>query len=145
MAINRGIDGMTCPACGSDDWKAASLVYQEGLTNVDTATKSVGLGVGGGHVGLGIGSGKTKGVHQTVLSKQAELPSENSWRVAFIMGAVVTAILGLFASFWWLISVLFIVGVFATWSAGAEAREKQVELYNKKRVCQRCGHIYYAI
>ena len=133
---------MTCPVCNGNNWKAASLVYQEGLTTVDTSTNSLGLGLGGGHLGLGVARGKTKGVHQTELSKRAAPPSENSWRVAFLMGAIVTAILGLFASFWWFITCLFIAGVFATWTSGAEARAKEVEFYNNKRVCQQCGHIY---
>lgn len=134
---------MNCPVCGSDDWKAASLVHQEGLIHVDTATNSLGIGVGGGNIGAGAARGKTKGVHQTTLSKQAELPPENSWRMAFSSGAVITAFLGLFASFWWLFTVLCIVGVVKTWSAGAEAREKEVGLYNKKRICQRCGHGFH--
>ena len=134
---------MTCTACGSDDWKAASLVYQEGLTNVDTATKSVGLGVGGGHVGVGIGSGKTKGVHQTVLSKQAAPPKNNSLGAEFFVGLVFTGVIGLFYHFWWVISLLCIIGIVFTWNSDSEKRAKQLELYNKKRVCQRCGHIYY--
>lgn len=136
---------MSCPDCGSDDWKKASLVYQEGLINIDTATNSLGFGVGGGHLGVGLGRGKTKGVHQTELSKRAELPSDSSARIGFVCGAAVTAILGLFTSFWWLLTVLCIVGAFVTWSAGADARAKEIELYNKTRVCQRCGHIYYAL
>ena len=136
---------MNCPTCGSDDWKAASLVYQEGLTNVDTATKSVGLGVGGGHVGVGIGRGKTKGVHQTALSKQAAPPQDNSIGAVFFVGLVFTGVIGLFYHFWWVISLLCVVGIVSTWNSDSEKRAKQLELYNKKRVCQRCGHIYYAL
>lgn len=35
---------MSCPNCGNDDWKLASLVYQNGLTHVNTSTTALGVG-----------------------------------------------------------------------------------------------------
>lgn len=136
---------MSCPACGSDDWKTASLVYQEGLTNVDTATKSVGLGVGGGHVGVGIGRGKTKGIHQTALSKQAAPPQDNSIRTNCVALAVLTFLFGFLVNSVWILTGLFILGAVVFWKSGGIKREQQLSAYAAKRVCQRCGHIYYAI
>jgi hypothetical protein len=69
---------MTCPTCNADDWKLASVVYQEGLSHVATSSNgsTVGVGVGSGGVGVGYArtSSDTQGAHQTEFSKRAARP-----------------------------------------------------------------------
>jgi hypothetical protein len=69
---------MTCPKCGSEEWKLASVVYAEGIHNLSATTNFFGGGLGadvlGVDIGAGVGRGKTSGTHQTMLSELAAPP-----------------------------------------------------------------------
>ena len=74
---------MNCPKCHSDDWKLASVIYDQGLTDVNTTTSGgtlgAGIGTGGVNVGYARSSSDTSGEHQTNFSKLAappEMPSK---------------------------------------------------------------------
>ena len=69
---------MNCPKCHSEDWKLASVIYNQGLTDVNTSTSGgtlgAGVGTGGINVGYARSSSETTGEHQTTFSKQAAPP-----------------------------------------------------------------------
>jgi hypothetical protein len=64
-----------CPNCHSSEWRLAKLIYENGLTSVNTSTSSTGVGVGHNGVGVGIGLSETSGSHQTELSRRAAPPT----------------------------------------------------------------------
>lgn len=70
---------MNCTKCHSDNWKLASVVYSQGLINVETSTSGSTIGVGVGTGGLGVGyaqnSSDTTGSHQTIFSQSAKPPT----------------------------------------------------------------------
>ena len=43
---------MTCPNCGSQEWKSASLVYKEGAFILASTSVGIGLSSGGTHTEL---------------------------------------------------------------------------------------------
>lgn len=133
---------MSCPKCGNNQWKLASLVHQEGLTHVDTKSKSLGVGVGGGHLGIGYARGKQTGVHQTELSKMAAPPKTSEWTVAMFAGAVMTGIFGIFASFWFVFTALFVIGMFVVMGSEAKSDEARMQDWREQRICMSCGHFY---
>jgi hypothetical protein len=59
---------LNCPNCHSDEWRLASMIYQDGLTHVNTSSNTVGVGVSSG-IGVGVGYSETTGLHQTELSR----------------------------------------------------------------------------
>lgn len=69
---------MTCPSCGSDDWKLASVVYQQGLSHAVLSSSGNTLGIGAGSGGVGVGYAKsnstTQGVNQSEFSRRAARP-----------------------------------------------------------------------
>ena len=149
---------MTCPKCGSDDWKSASMVHASGLTEVSTATVGVGVGAGAdafsGEVGAGVGVGRTSGTHQTELSKLAA-PPEDEWRPAGVMTLIGFAIFVLAVLFksetWWAIGFfVFIASVFRYLSTPsitkkyAETYAAAKEAYQRKKVCMRCGTLFFS-
>ena len=71
---------VSCPQCGSHDWKFASAVHAGGLSAVTTNTVGVGVGadadVSGGSVGGGVGVARASGTQQTELSKIAAPPTK---------------------------------------------------------------------
>lgn len=61
---------MTCPKCGSSEWKMASIVYAEGFVSGSTSGYGGGLSTGG----IGVGAGQSSGTYQSELSKKAAPP-----------------------------------------------------------------------
>jgi hypothetical protein len=72
---------MKCPQCENSDIRRLSVWYASGLTDVDTRTRGVGfLG------GLAVFGARTRGTHQTHLSKIARPPAKWSyWRATFLL------------------------------------------------------------
>lgn len=74
-----------CPSCKDENTQRLSLVYESGLSDVNTHSRGVGVGIGGGGIGVGVGGGKTRGTSQTKLSKKASPPNKKSyWRIVII-------------------------------------------------------------
>jgi hypothetical protein len=71
-----------CPSCFGTDWKAASLLYAEGISiqGGQTSGAFVAGGRAGGHNGAAIGGfqGRTSGVSQTLLSAKATPPRQSN-------------------------------------------------------------------
>src|SRR5258708_1542510 len=86
-----------CPNCNSTDLKKASLAYQEGLYRVDTRTRLRGVFFGSGGPDLVVGRARTKGSHQTELSKRLSPPIKWSY-----LRVISWSVLG-FLSLGWLI------------------------------------------
>ncbi len=63
-----------CPSCKSENIQRLAVIYEGGLSVVNTKTKGVGIGFGGGGIGVGVGRGKTEGTSQTAASKRAAPP-----------------------------------------------------------------------
>jgi uncharacterized protein VirK/YbjX len=49
---------LSCPSCKSEATQRLAIVYEHGLSDINTTSSSVGLGIGGG--GLGIGGAKSR-------------------------------------------------------------------------------------
>ena len=158
---------MTCPKCGSEDWKLASVIHAGGLSTISTSTIGVGGGasgdVFGGGVGVGAGVGSTSGTQQTELSKLAA-PPEKEMRPAkafAILGGVIFAVGVIFfgnlsfSEHPFFTSILFkiapltiligAVRLLLTPGITKEIEEKHklaLLEYEKKKMCLRCGALY---
>lgn len=133
---------MACPTCNSDDWKLASLVYEEGLQVVDTRTSGGAVGVGTGGFGGGVASGKTTGTVQSALSQRASPPSGMPMTTLCMVAFLLTTVFGLFKSIWFAVAGLCLVGAIAMWPSEAKAHQATLEIWRKTRMCLRCGHFY---
>lgn len=153
---------MACPKCGSDDWKLASLVYREGLHHSSSQTTFSGVGVGTGGVGVGRGSGQTSGTQQSDLSRLAAPPTnpypcQDDSDPAVVIG-VFCAFIALGISFFASANTLGyllagLLGYFLPYAIASKYVRRddsvgrlhaiQMEAWERKRMCQRCGHFYW--
>ena len=67
---------LQCPNCRSTDLKKVSLAYQEGLYGVSTRTRLRGVVVGSDGPDIVVGRARTKGTHQTEISKGLTPPKK---------------------------------------------------------------------
>lgn len=146
---------MTCPNCGSNEWKSASLVYEEGRSVTNTKGSFGGYGISTG--GIGIAGGKLEASGKTVsdLSKKAAPPRPFEEPVLFVILGILGVLFSLFA-FWigppffggilFLVSIVIMLfpGFFPSYFSD-EKRERAGLEYAKwrhTRMCTRCGHFY---
>lgn len=132
---------MTCPSCGSDQWKSASLVHKEGMSNSNSKSLGVGVSSGGS---LGVGAGSTSGTQQTELSKLATPPTTFVKTAVCLIGVGITGIFGFIANGWWWFTALCAVGVVVFYRLETVDDDKLSERYKKTRMCTRCGTFYVA-
>lgn len=158
---------MNCPKCDSDQWKMASVVYDEGTTS----TSSVGVGAGASGSGPGAGVGFTTGRNVTALAEKAKPPELKAtgsffshpclFGVALFFGI---ALLGntfvgsggesfshspflsvIFKVIPFILGCFFLLGwVFVPHATDADQKRhlKELEKYQKTKVCLRCGNFY---
>lgn len=134
---------MPCPTCESDDWRLASLVYQEGLVHVSANTTGGTVGMSKAGVGIGAVGAKTSGVHQTELSRQAAPPEGSSIPELFGYGIVIFGFLGwAFSSWWLLLAAGCAIGAVTTLLSESKERAAAMARWKLLRHCQRCGGFY---
>ena len=130
---------MTCPNCGSEQWKSASLVHKEGAST--SASTSVGIGLSSGGT-LGVGGASTSGVQQTELSRLTAPPATFVNTTRCLIAVLVTGVLGFIASWWWWFTALCVVGVVLFYRSEIKEYDVLWERYENTRMCTRCGTFY---
>mgnify|MGYP000075291247 CR=1 FL=1 len=68
-----------CPSCQSDNIQRLSVIFEGGLSDINTKTKGTALGIGRGGIGVGVGASKTTGTSQTAASKRAAPPAKKGY------------------------------------------------------------------
>jgi len=158
----------TCPRCGAPFAKLLSVIYQEGLSTVETASESVGHTNTIGRVKIKT-SGSTEGVAQTAASRAAAPPNvpklipkgESMQAVAGYGGAAIGGLIAFaMQSFLALIPAVlvgFVVGLFLapngqpTEAEREEhkrntAKERQAyEDWKKTFRCNSCAHRFIPV
>jgi hypothetical protein len=130
---------MTCPNCGSEEWKSASLVHKEGSSTSESSSFGVGVSSSGE---LGVGGMSTTEVQQTELSKLASPPEKYANTVRYLIFVMVTGVLGFIASWWWWLTALCVIGVIAFFRVESKEDDVVSERYNNTRMCTQCGTFY---
>src|SRR5438128_1895045 len=85
-----------CPNCRSEDLVKTSILYAEGLSDLEAQTRGIGIAFTGPGLALGFGRARTSGTLQTRLSKQAGPPRKKRYRyivMAWILGLLIGEIL----------------------------------------------------
>lgn len=68
-----------CPSCNSDNIQRLSVVYEGGLSAINTKSKGTAVGFGRDGISVGVGGGGTKGTSQTAQSKRAAPPPKRRY------------------------------------------------------------------
>ena len=140
---------LACPKCTSGEVRKLAMIYNEGLSIINTQTVGSGVGVGRGGMAFGGGSATTTGRQQTALSKQAAPPSKKHailWSgLAVIMGIwTFTSFFPIsFGSF--LLLGLTALAVRFALKAFQFNREEYPGMYarwEQSFMCNRCGEVF---
>jgi len=149
-----------CPCCQSPEWKAASLVYREGISVTKGRFRGSGLGIGrtgmlhgSNSIAGGVFRGRTSGMSQTILSQMAAPPRRR--RGLEVLLAILAALFGMEPISQFaagnvnqnsLPSALIALGLLAicvkVHKNQKQTHEEAVEDYENTRMCERCGTFY---
>jgi hypothetical protein len=151
-----------CPNCRSEDLVRTSIVYAEGLSDLDAQTRAIGMAFAGPGPTLGFGRARTSGTLQTRLSKQASPPRKWRYRyivIAWILGLLVSEILlgyvaGLMRTpeiqfeqqlvhLGWAYSALALVALSIFWMFNRILLPTIYRRWEDSLMCRRCGNISY--
>ncbi|MDP9024624.1 MAG: hypothetical protein M3N13_04500, partial [Candidatus Eremiobacteraeota bacterium] len=126
---------MFCRNYGSDQIRRLALVYQHGLTFINTRTSGVGIGTG-----VIAGAGRTHGHHMTAASASAAPPARRNStpQVALAIGCFC---LGFPYHIVWIGAMVF--GIAAAISIDWNRREwpRLYSTWDAKYMCDRCGAV----
>jgi len=153
---------MGCPACGSNEWKSAALVYEEGTQATRSDGTGVGIGIGAGGVGVGAGRFTSNGTQQSYLAGAAAPPKapfdwgDHMGLVSFLLAVLIigVALVGTAFdpfSFWQLlIGIGMVAGSVSIFRATGRAsrqiaarHSQSLKRWSTKKMCTRCGHFYH--
>jgi hypothetical protein len=143
------ITNLACAKCGAAEVRRLSLIYQEGLSTINTQSQTMGQSFGGGGAAFGSASTHTTGRQQTALSKQASPPAKKHT----ILWSICAGIFGLVAlsslsspGFGTLITIaITAASVRFALQAKAYNAMKFPELYQRWErsfMCNRCGEVF---
>jgi hypothetical protein len=75
--------GLRCPQCNSSNLQKVSLAHEKGLYHLNVRTRVTGAMVGSGGPGLFLGGARTRGSHQSELSRRLRPPMKWLYRKVF--------------------------------------------------------------
>ncbi|NYE62478.1 hypothetical protein FHW58_003693 [Duganella sp. 1224] len=121
------------------------------MSDVNTTSRSVGVGIGRGGLAVGGGKTKTQGTSQTVASQKAAPPAKKPYLkpLLYIFLAMVVAglfltgpVLGPVVSLVWLgASIAYII---AARKHNSEVWPQLYAQWDRSFVCNRCSHTFQA-
>lgn len=87
---------LKCPKCGSGDVKRFSIIYKQGISDVNLTTAAGGVGFGTAGMMVGGMDGNSRGTSQSALSMETAPPRRkryfmlaNSWIISFFLWLVI--------------------------------------------------------
>jgi hypothetical protein len=134
-----------CPGCGGEQFRKLSLIHDGGVSHTSSATKGVGVTLGGG---IGIGSAKSRGMNVTELARKAAPPEKISLLKAvgagLFFGFFVAAML---PQGWEILALLAFLAlpIGAGYWVVKYNRETWAPAYaawQKRFMCDRCGEVF---
>lgn len=159
-AHGGGAMELHCPNCNTTDLKKVSLVYQEGLSRVNSRTRIRGVVVGSEGPDLVVGTGTTKGIEQTAMSKAVAPPTKWSYMklfgwsvlaflavgwVVFYVNTVTTnsqSVISLPLAVYIVVAVCAFAGAFVGfWRHNRSTYPRDYALWDRSYFCNRCGTI----
>ena len=141
---------LNCPACRSRQTARLSVVYEQGLSNINTSSNTGGVGLGFGGLGVGVARSRTRGQSQTALSKKAAPPEKMRYAKPLWIIFVVYAFLNIFDSqgdnvanalaAGWLCASVAAIAIVSNYNSKTWPPLKNA--WDRTYLCSRCGHMF---
>jgi hypothetical protein len=139
---------MKCNKCKSSNVQKFQVIHEQGTSNInlDSNTVGGGIGFGGGlRGGVGLGRTGTSGKSQTLLAKKTEPPKD--LRLATVIPILVIGLLfyaGDKSPFYYFFSycVLALILFIFSFKRGSEVYEVNYQEWLNKWYCNKCGNSF---
>ena len=156
--FKRAAVELQCQKCGSIDLKKVSLIYQDGLSQVKSRSRLIGLLFGASGPVIVTGTSVKHGILQSELSKSLNPPVKWSY-AKLVVGSFVLTCFALFAYvvfvsasvppvstlpvklYVFLAPFAFLFVAFATWRHNHLVYPRAYNEWDRSFLCQRCGTI----
>jgi len=146
MALN-----LNCPSCASDNTQRLSVIYEHGMSDVNTSSNTAGLGIGRGGLGVGLAKTKTKGTSQTAMSQKASPPPKKPFLKPLGLIFVAYLVLIIFAGnskiFGGLVGLLWLGGSTAWIAFAIKYNTKEwpqlKSTWDDSFLCNRCNQMFH--
>lgn len=138
---------MNCEKCGSDNVQRLEVVFDGGTSQINTNSRTGGVGLGRGGLSVGGANTKTTGTSQTTLGAKAAPPAKKPYKWAIISlivgylfchGGVGSIVFGV---------LLIAAGGYFIYAAVTYNKNQWPALYKHWQecwLCHKCGSIYHA-
>jgi F0F1-type ATP synthase membrane subunit c/vacuolar-type H+-ATPase subunit K len=135
-----------CPKCQSDNIQRLSVIFEGGLSDINTKTHGTGVGVGRGGLGVGFGSAKTSGTAQTAASKRASPPAKKEY-LKPIFGIFVLCVLVTLVGLPQELFIFTWLAISGWWAYTANKYNSETwpplfETWSNSYLCNRCNEIF---
>jgi hypothetical protein len=138
---------MECPKCKSSNIQRFQVIHEQGTSNININSNTVGGGVafgGGLRGGLGLGKTGSLGTTQTLLAKKTQPPKDE--RFSLCIGIIIITLILYFAVKTEIIFIIWcIIGLilcFYSIKKGAEIYNSKYSEWLNKWYCNKCGNIF---
>lgn len=140
-----------CPSCHSENTQRLSVVYESGISDINTKSRGWIFGMGGGDSGVGITTSKTKGTSQTAASLNSSPPEKMGyWKLQLLLFVICAVLVGMFAQdnkileklftiIWLCVSAFF---VYRTFKFNQQQWPKQMRAWENTFQCNRCNEVF---
>lgn len=138
---------MKCDKCDSDNTQRVQIAYEGGTQNIETTSRTVGLGLTGGGLGLGGASTSTSGVSRSMLAERVAPPAKKGYQFPVFFGFMSFLFVGMASGtmFFILAGVLALSAyfIFAAFKYNSSIWPSLIKHWQEMWVCHKCGNIYH--
>ena len=139
---------MKCKKCKSDNVKKFEVMYEQGTSNVNLASGTLGIGITGSRRGvIGLAKTLTSGKSQTLSAEKTKPPK----RSRALSGTIIFLILAIplsaaFQGFGgWTLLVCVLIGAYPLYKANLSENKKFKESHDiwiRSWYCNKCGSVF---
>jgi DNA-directed RNA polymerase subunit RPC12/RpoP len=131
-----------CPECGASDFRKLSVIYEDGVSVVETATSGVGISLSGS---VGLGRAKTTGTHRTLLAERAAPPDKmplSGWTGLVVLVGFMFVASGQAIGFGLLLGLPALGWLFYARYYNTKIWSPLYTEWQRRYMCDRCGSVF---
>ncbi len=145
---------LNCPSCKSENTQRLAVIHESGISQVNSKTGGIGIGIGRGGLAVGVGKASTAGTSQTAMSQRVAPPQKKPYvkPLLWIFLAYIVTALGVSSAGSNLLSSIVAIawlGASGAWIYHAVQFNFKIwpaltSKWENTFMCQRCNHQFVA-
>jgi hypothetical protein len=138
---------MNCQQCGSENTQRFQMAYEHGTQNINTSSRTLGLGFAGGGLGVGSAATATSGTSQSLMAQKVAPPLKKALKKPII--AILVGLLLMSAGHGAIALGLFVAGpgaffVYKALSYNSSILPVLQQRWLSSWLCHKCGNTFSA-